>query len=240
MTDFFTDIRNLLLPAMEEDITAQTQSIVDNTFGRSSSTPSASGAGSREKDDIGKTDDIFDLKDSSGGDDGVDDMGSDPDNSAASDVNDDTGAEDEEDSQENADDISNDTDGNGIDDTLEDENGNTTGINLKEVYQKNKLRDNMILFYNILCNNINLISDAIGNINEAKSIDVCNRVLENLREVKSHLYRDISDKLKGSSYEDLLRDYIALRRVYDISVEMLDKHFGNINSLHIGKKRKSK
>ena len=234
------EILNLIAtPAFEEDITDQVRNAVDNTFGRASAT--TGGAASRQEreaaDDPGKTDDIFGLNDSGGNDDSASDTGDD----ANDDVFDDGGTGEDETDPENPDDDGNsDNPDDQSDDSILDENENTTGVNLKEIYKKNKLRDNMILFYNILINNIDLLSDALGNLNDQRSIEVCNAILENLRSAKEFLFDEIENGLSKHPYEEILRRYISLRRVYDVCIEMLDKHFGNINSLRSSKKGKKK
>lgn len=236
------EILNLIAtPAFEEDITDQVRNAVDNTFGRAGAGGATGGATSRQEretaDDPGKTDDIFGLNEPGGND----DTGSDTGDTPADDANADGGDDQQTDDQENPDDTgTDDNPDDESDDSILDEDNSNTGVDLKDIYKKNKLRDNMILFYNILVNNIDLVSDALGNLNDARSIEVCNAILENLRSAKEFLFDEIENGLSKHPYEEILRRYISLRRVYDVSIEMLDKHFGNINSLRSSKKGKKK
>lgn len=221
----------LLGIAMEVDITSQVQDTAQNTFG-GSSTGSRNPAGFDGKRDINQVDDIFGLKNKNEpdpndgapqGDDGTpsetDETNENPD------IDENTDAEAPE---ENADELS-DTDN---------ENNSTTEENSSvSIYKKNQLRDNMILFYDILANNIELLTNSISTINDPESIEVCNKVIENLQSAKDYLFTEIKDGLSKHPYEEILRKYIALRKVYDISAEMLDKHFGNIK-VHLGIKNK--
>jgi hypothetical protein len=100
-----------------------------------------------------------------------------------------------------------------------------------EYYDKNKLKENMIYFYNIIMSNISSIMELQGKFNDPNGIDTCNKVLAILEECGKILYDDLTKKMKTASYEDLVKDYITTKRVFDICIEMLSKHFGNKSDL---------
>lgn len=93
---------------------------------------------------------------------------------------------------------------------------------------KNTLRDNMIYFFNILRSNIDSLSDGLSTLDDMDSIRVVNSVIKNLRNCKNLLYKMLTENLDEASYEAIMTKYVTLKRIYDISIEMLDKHFYNV------------
>lgn len=226
---------HLLGIALEEDITNQVQDAVTNTLGRGtlSTGGNKNPAGFDGQRDITQTDDIFGLQgqnnpQNDAGENTPDDqMNMNDPNGPDGGMNNPTGEDDMTDEDLLA-------EGEGID-----ENSNEP----ESIYKKNKLRDSMILFYDILKNNIDLITEAMTDINDAGLLETCNKVLANLRSSKDILFDEIDTGLEKHPYEEILRKYIALRRVYDISGEMLEKHF-KAHNIQVGLKgmkgRKSK
>lgn len=223
--DFLID---LLSPAMEEDITGQVEEAVDNTFGRGGSSIKKNPTGFDGERDMSQTDDIFGTgsKDAGGGEEK-----SPTDETEDESPNENPDGENEE--EGNEDDPGDGTEG-------EEDPGVDSGSNEPKIFKKNYLRDNMVAFYNVLVNNIDLLSESIGNLNEQQSIDITNKVIDNIREIKRLLMNAISNDLSNNEYEEVLRKYITLRRVYDISIEMLDKHFGNIHFTRNPKRKNSR
>lgn len=104
---------------------------------------------------------------------------------------------------------------------------------------KNVLRDNMICFYNILGSNIDSLSNVNSDINDPVSIQVLNKVIDNLTMTQAKLYDVITKDLEKETYPKLALEYISLKRIYDLTIEMLEKHFTNISPKN-HKKRSSK
>lgn len=205
---------HLLGIALEEDITNQVQDAVTNTLGKGNLSTGArqNPAGFDGQRDITQTDDIFGLKNQNNpqndaGEAQNDQMGMEDPNAPDGGMNNETGEGEMSDDDLLA-------EGEGID-----ENSNEP----ESIYKKNKLRDSMILFYDILNNNIDLITEAMADINDSTLISICNKVLDNLRVAKDVLFKEIDTGLAEKPYEVVLRKYIALRRVYDISGQMMEQ-----------------
>lgn len=137
-----------------------------------------------------------------------------------------------------------DDDGEGGDDTLPDgdsEEGSDNPENLGsggegneddndiEVVRKKKLRDNMILFHDILTSNIKLLSDYRPTQSTPESSKILFNVTSNLQDCKTILFREITESFQTKSYTSLLKTYVALNRVYELCQETLEKYFENIN-----------
>lgn len=211
----FTD-----LIALEEDITSQVQQATGDAIGQGS-------ASRRNPDgfdgnrDMSQTDDIFGLQDNAGNSDDNPAGEETPTEGDDSPAEDDGGEGEELVDDEMGEGEDEPLDGDSEDEALEEEK-------TPQIYQKNKLKNNMILFHNIVSNDINLLTESITAINDASAIGTCNKALANLREVKQFLSDTINEGLAKDPYEKSLRKYVALRRVYDIVIEILNKHFGNV------------
>lgn len=119
------------------------------------------------------------------------------------------------------------------DDSLEDESAP------QSVYSdKNTLKDNIIYFTNILRTDIDELTNVLGGLNDLESIQVVNSVITNMRNCKDVLHKTLTNDMETSSYEELMRKYITVKRIYDISIEMLDKHFSNMQKKPIRRKSK--
>ncbi|MCM1214005.1 MAG: hypothetical protein NC548_05745 [Lachnospiraceae bacterium] len=101
---------------------------------------------------------------------------------------------------------------------------------------KNTLRDNAVYFSNVLRTDIDELTNALGELNSLDSIQVVNSVMTNLRNCKDILHKMLTEEMESASYEELMRKYITVKRIYDISIEMLDKHFSNIQKKPIRRK----
>ena len=54
-----------------------------------------------------------------------------------------------------------------------------------------------------------------------------NSVIHNLYNCKDILYKIITEEMEKSPYETLVTKYVTLKRIYDISCDMLEEHFSN-------------
>lgn len=209
---YITDNMSVAIEA--DDITAQVAGDVKKNVGGTPSTQSDADTRS-EEEDLEKTDDIFDLK--------KDDVPA-GDDSAGNDTSDDTDTDNTDDStddnSDNLEDSGNTDDSSSIEDTPTDDLIFT---------KKNKIRDNIVQLYTIISGNIESIEASIININEAKTIEVLNMVISNLRNCKTYIYNTLTKELKTLEYDELLRRYITIKRVYDISIEMMEAHFKKVN-----------
>lgn len=119
------------------------------------------------------------------------------------------------------------------DDSFEDESAP------QSVYSdKNTLKDNIVYFTNTLRTDIDELTNVLGGLNDLQSIQVVNSVITNMRNCKDVLHKTLTNDMETSSYEELMRKYITVKRIYDISIEMLDKHFSNMQKKPIRRKPK--
>ena len=103
---------------------------------------------------------------------------------------------------------------------------------------KNTLKDNIIYFTNTLRTDIDELTNVLGGLNDLESIQVVNSVITNMRNCKDVLHKTLTNDMETSSYEELMRKYITVKRIYDISIEMLDKHFSNMQKKPIRRRPK--
>ena len=228
------------LPAMEaDDITSDVEKETNKALGKSS-------GGNNDDSDNMKTDDIFGTSKSSdstgddnssnnndvSNDDNLEDDNTDDDTSSGSDdsTDDDTGDTD------NTDDGADDSGDGSDEDTAEDEPN--------EVANKKKLMENMITLYNVISNNISLLTDyASSNPLTDESTKTLYNISSNLNDCKTILYKEIVEGFDKKDYVLLLKSYIGVARVYDLCTEMLNKHFDNLElqgrSTHIRRPKKN-
>jgi len=160
------------------------------------------------------------------------------------DVSEDIDNEEEDDTKDSDDkslDIDNDEE---EDESVVDEEDNMNDENdTSEIINKKRLRRNMILFHNILTSNINLLSDYTPENDNIEYRDIIGKITRNLVDCKETLFSIITEELNSVKYVELLRKYIALNRVYDINIKILEKYFNNIeieynNSRKMKRKKK--
>lgn len=92
---------------------------------------------------------------------------------------------------------------------------------------KNTLKKNMIYFFNIIRYTITSLEDALGSTDNQETLRVINSVIQNLYSSKDVLFDLITKQIEKESYEVLVTKYITLKRIYDISCDMLEEHFTN-------------
>ena len=228
-------LRELILlteayPAFEaDDITGEAEAAAKNIVGKSTATADAgedTTAGDDGQDDMGKTDDIFGLNDKNDNKDpDGNPIDNQPDDQNPDSQTDPEGDPTQDDNLDNMDDTSN----------MGDDN-NDASNNDPAYYDRNRLKDNMIQLYRILKSNIALLSELNSKLNDEVSIRACNVIMQNLTSCSVYLYKVITQELEKKSYEDLLKDYISIKRIFDICTEILSKHFDNV-SIKLKKKK---
>ena len=228
-------LRELILlteayPAFEaDDITGEAEAAAKNIVGKSTATADAgedTTTGDDGQDDMGKTDDIFGLNDKNDNKDpDGNPIDNQPDDQNPDGQTDPEGDPTQDDNLDNMDDTSN----------MGDDNNNASN-NDPAYYDRNRLKDNMIQLYRILKSNIALLSELNSKLNDEVSIRACNVIMQNLTSCSVYLYKVITQELERKSYEDLLKDYISIKRIFDICTEILSKHFDNV-SIKLKKKK---
>lgn len=106
--------------------------------------------------------------------------------------------------------------------------------------RKNPIRDNLAQLYSIVSGDIELLTSSLNSMNDLPSIKVTNAVLRHLRNSKNYIYKTLTDDAADLDYEELLKRYITLKRVYDVCVKMLEIHFKDESRLQLGKSKHKK
>ena len=223
----YSDLSFLLIPdiAMEaDDITKQVNKIMGGN-----NAPAETKTEDQRDEDLTKTDNIFN-------DINKDDPNNDPvdtpqnDNNDTQDPNTDDSANDQGDNpDDNSDDQDMDQDPM-ADDLSADPNEGDSGMSPEDASvfsDKNTLKENMIYFFNIIRYTISSLEAGLGTTEDQETIRVVNSVIHNLYNCKDILYKIITEEMEKSPYETLVTKYVTLKRIYDISCDMLEEHFSN-------------
>ena len=223
----YSDLSFLLIPdiAMEaDDITKQVNKIMGGN-----NAPAETQTEDQRDEDLTKTDNIFN-------DINKDDPNNDPvdapqnDNNDTRDPNTDDSVNDQGDNpDDNSDDQNIDQDSM-ADDLSADPNEGDSGMSPEDTSvfsDKNTLKENMIYFFNIIRYTISSLEAGLGTTEDQETIRVVNSVIHNLYNCKDILYKIITEEMEKSPYETLVTKYVTLKRIYDISCDMLEEHFSN-------------
>ena len=223
----YSDLSFLLIPdiAMEaDDITKQVNKIMGGN-----NAPAETQTEDQRDEDLTKTDNIFN-------DINKDDPNNDPvdtpqnDNNDTQDPNTDDSVNDQGDNpDDNSDDQNMDQDPM-ADDLSADPNEGDSGMSPEDTSvfsDKNTLKENMIYFFNIIRYTISSLEAGLGTTEDQETIRVVNSVIHNLYNCKDILYKIITEEMEKSPYETLVTKYVTLKRIYDISCDMLEEHFSN-------------
>lgn len=223
----YSDLSFLLIPdiAMEaDDITKQVNKIMGGN-----NAPAETQTEDQRDEDLTKTDNIFN-------DINKDDPNNDPvdtpqnDNNDTQDSNTDDSVNDQGDNpDDNSDDQDMDQDPM-ADDLSADPNEGDSGMSPEDTSvfsDKNTLKENMIYFFNIIRYTISSLEAGLGTTEDQETIRVVNSVIHNLYNCKDILYKIITEEMEKSPYETLVTKYVTLKRIYDISCDMLEEHFSN-------------
>lgn len=113
-----------------------------------------------------------------------------------------------------------------LDDTSMDDGSGEEDQAEKSIFSdKNTLKKNMIYFFNIIRYTISSLEDALGSTDDQETIRVVNSVIHNLYASKDVLYDILTKEIESTPYEVLTTKYITIKRIYDISCDMLEEHF---------------
>lgn len=222
MANSFLKFLESMSIAMEaDDITSQTANEVRSAVGGTPMTQNETTT-REEEEDLNKVDDIFGTEapeDGPAGDpekdkaEGAEDIGTIDDTDTVDDMpTDDTVEGDPNVSDE--------------DETTSEEESDDGSQNDDLVFtKKNRIRDNLVQLYTIISGDIEIIVNSLTNINDLKTVQVMNSVINHLRNCKNYIYKTLTQNLTSLDYDELLQRYITLKRVYDICIQMMEKHF---------------
>ena len=227
----FDDLSFLLIPevAMEaDDITKQVNQIMGGK-----DAPAETKTNDQREEDLSKTDNLFDNINKG-----------DPDNNPVDTPQNDntTDTQDNSENSSNSEDKTNDQpmDEDPLIDDPNDPLNEDKGMSEenKSIFSdKNTLKENMIYFFNIMRYTITSLEYGLGTTEDQETIRVINSVIHNLYNSKDILYKIITEEIESSPYETLVTKYITLKRIYDISCDMLEEHFSNNPNSRIKYKR---
>ena len=227
----FTDLSFLLIPevAMEaDDITKQVNQIMGGK-----DAPAETKTDDQREEDLSKTDNLFDNINKG-----------DPDNNPVDTPQNDntTDTQDNSENSSNSEDKTNDQpmDEDPLIDDPNDPLNEDKGMSEenKSIFSdKNTLKENMIYFFNIMRYTITSLEYGLGTTEDQETIRVINSVIHNLYNSKDILYKIITEEIESSPYETLVTKYITLKRIYDISCDMLEEHFSNNPNSRVKYKR---
>lgn len=210
---FVTFLESMTIAMEADDITQATANEVRSSLGEEPSTQI--NTPQEEEEDLMKVDDIFGTENPDDGPSGnpEDDKaeGSEDLPQLEDQPTEDESNLDEEPSQENP-----------LDESPEDDSAPNEDLVFTS---KNRIRDNLVQLYSIVTGNIEVIVNSLTNINDSKTIQVMNVVLNHLRNCKDYIYKTLTQNLNTLSYDELLQRYITLKRVYDICAQIMEKHF---------------
>lgn len=228
----FSDLSFLLIPdvALEaDDITKQVNQIMGGK-----NAPAETKTDDQRDEDLTQTDNLFnDVNKDDPNNDPVDT----PQNNDNNDTQDNTTDDANNDQGDNTDDPNNPDDGTDDQNMDQDPNaddqtdlGDDPGMSEedKSIFSdKNTLKENMIYFFNIIRYTITSLEDGLGSTEDQETIRVVNSVIHNLYNSKDILYKILTEEMESTPYETLVAKYITLKRIYDISCDMLEEHFSN-------------
>lgn len=227
----FDDLSFLLIPevAMEaDDITKQVNQIMGGK-----DAPAETKTNDQREEDLSKTDNLFDNINKG-----------DPDNNPVDTPQNDntTDTQDNSENSSNSEDKTNDQpmDEDPLIDDPNDPLNEDKGMSEenKSIFSdKNTLKENMIYFFNIMRYTITSLEYGLGTTEDQETIRVINSVIHNLYNSKDILYKIITEEIESSPYETLVTKYITLKRIYDISCDMLEEHFSNNPNSRVKYKR---
>ena len=231
----FTDLSFLLIPevAMEaDDITKQVNQIMGGK-----NAPAETKTDDQREEDLTQTDQIFnDINKDDSENDPVDTpQNDDPDTTQDNTPNDPT-ADQGDNPDEGMDDQNMDQDPMADDQQTPEDEG-MSEENKSIFSDKNTLKENMIYFFNIMRYTITSLEYGLGTTEDQETIRVINSVIHNLYNSKDILYKIITEEIESSPYETLVTKYITLKRIYDISCDMLEEHFSNNPNSRVKYKR---
>ena len=234
----FSDLSFLLIPdvALEaDDITKQVNQIMGGK-----KAPAEVKSDNQRDEDLTKTDNLFDNINKNDPDNDPVDT---PQNDDNNDTQDDTTSDANNDQSDNADDPNNPDDGTDDQNMDQDPNADlgddpSMPEEDKSIFSdKNTLKENMIYFFNIIKYTITSLEDGLGSTEDQETVRVINSVIHNLYNSKDILYKIITEEIESSPYETLVTKYITLKRIYDISCDMLEEHFSNNPNSRVKYKR---
>lgn len=128
-----------------------------------------------------------------------------------------------EDGEENGDSSDNDFGGDNQDDM-----GDSNAENKDDPFIKNrkeKLRKQMIHLFDVLVDNIELVTSYVPTANDVTTIKTMTGIKDNLMQCKSIIFKTITEDYNDLEYHELLKRYVGVNRVYEVSTKIMENYF---------------
>lgn len=219
-------LESLLIPEIATEADDITKKVNDILGGKNSPTETVSE--DQREEDLTQTDGIFDDINKDASTDNPQDNPTNEDDDNQANEDEPSGADELSDSFNDESDPGNedDVDDTSDDPSMDDQDGMKPED--KSIFSdKNTLKKNMIYFFNIIRYTINSLEESLGLCNNQETIRVINSVIQNLYSCKEVLYSVLTNHMEKSAYEELVTKYVTIKRIYDISCDMLEEHFNN-------------
>ena len=91
--------------------------------------------------------------------------------------------------------------------------------------KKNTVRDKLTHLYSIFTGDIDTLTNSLMYVNDDSTMKVVNAVIMHFRNAKEYIYKALSNHPEKLEYDELYRQYITMRKVYDAGIGMLNEHF---------------
>ena len=96
--------------------------------------------------------------------------------------------------------------------------------------RKKKIKQQYIHLYDVLDDTIKLVFSYVPNITNEDTVKVLNTVNNNLVQCRTQIYSIITEEYHKLEYHELLKKYVALNRIYDLSLKTIENYFDIYNA----------
>lgn len=97
--------------------------------------------------------------------------------------------------------------------------------NTFETFRKKKLHAQYVALYDTLDTDIRLLADTLPKLQDSLAFNTMSNVNSNLTQCKEYVLEILSKEFDETEYAVLVKKYVALNRVYDIGIKILEKYF---------------
>lgn len=91
--------------------------------------------------------------------------------------------------------------------------------------RKEKLRKQFIHLFDVMVDNIELVTSYVPNANDTTTIKTMTNIKDNLMQCKTIIYKTITEEYNDMEYHELLKRYISVNRIYEVSTKIMENYF---------------
>lgn len=95
--------------------------------------------------------------------------------------------------------------------------------------QKKQLRKQMTHLYKVIGDDIDLMSEYIPKVTTPETNEVLATIKKNLGQCKECIHDILTEEFAKSEYPTLMKKFVSLRQVYDLTAKAIEIHFNNQN-----------